>query len=742
MGLEKLLYLQGVGAEFINFSGQNIRIPAQDREGVLRCMLDKLVDTRGEIDAEYLQRRIHELDAKPWTLGLHGFQHTYLDEPEVSLYLPYDYQDELTLKILSESGCLFILRVLPGDMEIVGDYHIGKTQYLHYRLSLLKLIPVDSVDNTNGVPDSVTAFQADFPEMVEANNLRLGLGYHCAELITGTHRYSGIVMVAPRQAFRLSDIDPVIGSNVNSVSKARPRPWGVSIQLYSLRSDCQWGIGDFGNLTDIIDLVAAHGGDFIQLNPLHALDITEPAQASPYSPSDRRRINPLYIHIQGVPEYSQVKSKLQSDEFENLRRAINIDNWLDYPQLTRLKYRAFVHLYQAFSQSGSKKISVRRLAFDDFVHREGQALTQFVELESANARDDLPKDLNFYRFLQFVAEEQVCACQANAKQAGMSLGLIRDLAVGANPEGVEVRQNPSQFCLSASIGAPADPFAPQGQNWGLSPLDPLSIQKDNFQHVTSIVRANMRHCGALRIDHVMSLLRMWWCPLDEDNGQGAYVYYPVDSLFAILCLESWRARCCIIGEDLGLVPPEMDLRLRTTGIYSNQLFYFCKHSTGFMSPGEHKQDSLMMLANHDVPNLAAWWSSGDLYLRRQLELIDTDAALGEALNDRELEKQQLLSLLMSLDCIDGAVVVESLEYEALLQAWISASAQSRSALFSVQLSDLIGDIHSVNIPGTWHEYPNWQRRLPISLSAIKESPWVKQLLDRIKAARNSDDEGV
>ena len=740
MGLEKLLYLQGVGAEFINFSGQNIRIPTQDREGVLRCMLDKLVDTRGEIDAGYLARRIHELDAKPWTLGLHGFQHTYLDEPEISLYLPYGYQDELTLRVLSESGCLFSLSVLPADMRIVGDYHIGKTQYLHYRLSMLKLIPVDSVENAN--TDTGIELQADSPEVMEANNRRLGLGYHSAELIAGTHRHSGIVMMAPRQAFRLSDIDSAIDSNENSVSKTRPRSWGVSIQLYSLRCDSQWGIGDFGNLTDIIDLVAAYGGDFIQLNPLHALDIAEPEQVSPYSPSDRRRINPLYIHIQGVPEYTQVKSELQSDEFESLRRAINIDNWLDYPQLTQLKYRAFVHLYQAFSQSDSKKISVRRQAFDDFVHREGQALTQFVEVESVKAGDDLPKDLNFYRFLQFVAEEQVCACQAYAKQAGMSLGLIRDLAVGANPEGVEVRQNPSQFCLGASIGAPADPFAPQGQNWGLSPLDPLSIKKDDFQYVTSIVRANMRHCGALRIDHVMSLLRMWWCPLDENNGQGAYVYYPVDSLFAILCLESWRAKCCIIGEDLGLVPPEMDRRLRNAGIYSNQLFYFCKHSTGFMSPDEHKQDSLMMLANHDVPNLAAWWSTSDLHLRRQLELIDNDEALGDALNGRELEKQQLLSLLMGVGFIDKAAVVDSLEYEALLEAWISASAQSRSALFSVQLSDLIGDIHSVNIPGTWHEYPNWQRRLPISLSAIKESPKVKLLLERIRATRNSEDEQV
>ncbi|AQS37469.1 4-alpha-glucanotransferase [Shewanella psychrophila] len=735
MGLEKLLYLQGVGAEFINFSGQNVRVPVQDREGVLRCMLNKLVDTRGEIDEGYLEQRIHELDAKPWTMGLHGFQHTYMDEPEISLYLPSGYQDTLTLRILSEAGGTFSLRVLPSEMRIVGDYCIGKTQYLHYRLSLLDLTRVDSVGDPHGSADNPIESHAELTEVIEAKNQRLVSGYHSAELTAGMNSYSGVVMMAPRQAFRLSNIDSDIDKN--SDSKTQPRSWGVSIQLYSLRSDSQWGIGDFGDLTEIIELVAAQGGDFIQLNPLHALDITEPDHVSPYSPSDRRRINPLYIHIQGVSEYALVKSQLQTDEFESLRDSINIDNWLDYPSLTQLKYRAFILLYQAFSLPGTKIPSARRRAFDDFVSKEGDALTQFVEAESAKAADDLPKELNFYRYIQFIAEEQLGACQARAKQAGMSLGLIRDLAVGAKPEGIEVQQNESQFCLNASIGAPADPFASQGQNWGLAPLDPLSIKKDNFQHVITIIRANMRHCGALRIDHVMSLLRMWWCPLDKKNGEGAYVYYPVDCLFAILCLESWRARCCIIGEDLGLVPPEMDRRLRSSGIYSNQLFYFCKHSTGFTDPNEHKQDSLMMLANHDVPNLAAWWSTSDLHLRRQLELIDNDEALGDALSGREDEKRQLLNLLISLGCIDEATA-DSLEYEALLIAWISASAQSHSALFSVQLSDLIGDMHSVNIPGTWQEYPNWQRRLPMTLADIHGSPRVKHLLEQIRAARNSE----
>ncbi len=272
----------------------------------------------------------------------------------------------------------------------------------------------------------------------------------------------------------------------------------------------------------------------------------------------------------------------------------------------------------------------------------------------------------------------------------------------------------------------------------MSPLDPIKLQRSNFQHFIKILRSNMRSCGALRIDHVMALLRLWWCPNDSNLGSGAYVYYPLESLLAILCLESQRAQCFVIGEDLGIVPPELNGYLEKFGIYSNQLFYFCKNADGFQQPSEHKPKSLMMLANHDVPPLAAWWSASDLHLQRQIELLKSDEELGDLLNEREREKKQLITLFIqqgiSLDNTQEGGRAEP-EFESVLSAWILLSARSHSNLFSVQLCDLLSERHSVNIPGTWKEYSNWQRRLPYTLDDIAQSPKVKRLLRQIATQR-------
>lgn len=324
---------------------------------------------------------------------------------------------------------------------------------------------------------------------------------------------------------------------------------------------------------------------------------------------------------------------------------------------------------------------------------------------------------------------------AKAKEAGMGIGLIRDLAVGAALQGVEVQANSQLFCLNASIGAPPDPFAPQGQNWGLTPLDPIKLKQDRYRHFIALIRANMTYCGALRIDHVMGLLRLWWWPLDKRLGQGAYVYYPVETLLAILCLESQRARCVVIGEDLGLVPPDIIHRLYHAGVYSNELFYFCKDHQGFKPPSQYKFQSLMMLANHDVPTLVAWWTGSDLHLRRQLDLLTTDEQLGEALAGREQEKHQLVHSLISQGLLPETDI-QQIDLEDLLTAWMALGASGNSALYSVQWCDLLADRHAVNIPGTWLEYPNWQRRLPITLRDAATQSTVALRLQRIAAARH------
>ncbi|GGN13302.1 4-alpha-glucanotransferase [Shewanella putrefaciens] len=741
MGLEKLLYLRGVGAEFTDCFGQYIRISETDRQGILTCMLLDNASTDGDpqfasaaqalLSDESIAQQIYELDALPWTQVLPEFQWCFVDEPWISLYLPYSYKTDINITIHCEDGESILLNVPFSTLKVIGDYRIpeaqGERQYIQYRLDLIEY----------GVKNNTLYTQTNMADEGLNHFPVLGLGYHTITFVLPptalvshdlleAQVFHGTLMVAPRTAYQ--------GVLSTAIQGKRHKPWGVSIQLYSLRSETQWGIGDFGDLEALITLVATQGADFIQLNPLHALDIAAPEHSSPYSPCDRRRLNPLYIHMQSVPEYELLATEFASSSWQEAIHVLHQDNWLNYPKITDLKYRAFARLYCLFCEKHLTLQTPRAKHFHDFVAEQGAALLEFAEAECLRSPRAIVQDAGFYLYLQFVAQSQLALCQLKAKEAGMGIGLIRDLAVGAALHGVEVQANVAQFCLNVSIGAPPDPFAPQGQNWGLTPLDPIKLKQDNFRHFIALMRANMEHCGALRIDHVMGLLRLWWWPLDKNLGKGAYVYYPVETLLAIVCLESQRARCVVIGEDLGLVPPDIIHRLYNAGIYGNELFYFCRDHQGFKAPSQYKPQSLMMLANHDVPTLVAWWSGSDLHLRRQLSLFETDDQLASALAERAHEKQQLLSLLVHQGLL-GETSVQEIDIPSLLTAWMTLGASGNSALYSVQWCDLLADSYAVNIPGTWLEYPNWQRHLPQGIEQAAKMPELLQRLQHIAAAR-------
>ncbi|MCE9685206.1 4-alpha-glucanotransferase [Shewanella sp. AS16] len=751
MGLEQLLYLHGVGAEFVDCFGRQIRIPQEDRLGVLSAMVggslpeppvqplgaghDSLAFMAAPLRVEqapdsWIDKRIYELDAHPWTRVLPGFHWCHVDDAWLSCYLADDFCGHLQLQLTTESGESLLFCVPASALRPIGDYRIGDRRYQNYRIDLGGPHPVDTHAEQNADASRAEPGEEAVPPV-------LGLGYHEVRLRLLTpsgspdseaeSEYLGTLMVAPRMAYQ--------GMLAPQERPVR-RPWGISIQLYSLRSEEQWGIGDFGDLQDLLRRLAARGADFILLNPLHALDIAAPEQASPYSPCDRLRLNPLYICLQAVPEYAGLQEEFSRPRWQQARAELNRDNWLDYGGVGRLKYQALACLYAAFRDEHLRLCSARAQKFHAFVAKEGEGLQAFARLELARGPASLPQELDFYLYLQFVAAGQLELCQLEARQAGMGIGLVRDLAVGALSHGAEVQTHADEFCVNASIGAPPDPFAPQGQNWGLTPLDPLGLKRNDFRHFIALLRANMKSCGALRLDHIMGLLRLWWWPLDKRLGEGAYVYYPLTTLLAILCLESQRARCLVIGEDLGLVPVEIISALADAGIYSNELFYFCRDAQGFKPPAAYKPQSLMMLANHDVPNLAAWWCGSDLHLRRQLGLLETDELLGQALQERDLDKQALVAAIGRRSGALSGMALAGIRFSALLPEWIDLVASGAAALFSVQLADLLAEKHPVNIPGTWQQYPNWQRRLPLSTEQIFNSAEVTDWLQRLAVSRH------
>ena len=436
------------------------------------------------------------------------------------------------------------------------------------------------------------------------------------------------------------------------------------------------------------------------------------------------------------------KNRLMSLHGKPKIENINETDWVDYANVFTIKYQSFVLLYQAFCEHEQARNTLRYQAFQAFVCNEGQALQEFVlreEVLFADKNNGMPVDVIFFCYLQFVAQEQLQACQSHAKTLGMSIGLIRDLAVGAKSKGAEVGAHLPQYATKVSIGAPPDDLAPQGQNWCLTPFDPNKLQQSAFEPFIQLVHQNMRHCGGLRIDHVVGLLRLWCQPINQSRGKGAYVYYPMETLIAIINLESQLAQCCVIGEDLGLIPDELTQAVLKAGFYANEVFYFCKDWQGFFAPKDYKKQSLMMLANHDVPTLAAWWSSSDLHLRFKLSLLESEEVLTGLLYRRTEEKQQLLDILIWKQLLSPDVEMKTLAFSELLMAWVNLSASGASQLFSVQLCDLLADTHSVNIPGTWQEYPNWQRRLTSTLTELANTSHFLALLDAIARQRLNEE---
>ncbi|WP_416305979.1 4-alpha-glucanotransferase [Neptunicella sp. SCSIO 80796] len=703
MGLDKLFYLQGIGAEFIDCFGNTVVIPDDDRKGILQTMCaDQVEQPDSLFSQEFIDTSIYQLDAAPWKVPLPAFQWCYADDLRISLYLPADLHTEICVCITTEQGVALQVRPRVEQLQQVGDYRIGERSYCHYQFSL-------------------------YEQLNETEYAQLGMGYHQIEASFSAEQLTtsqGNWMIAPRRAFQTEEAD-----------RAAQPCWGLNIQLYALRSKSPWQIGDLGDLNDVINWVAKAGADFILVNPLHALNIAEPDNASPYSPCDRRRLNPLYIQIEKVAEYKALPiNSLPTDEALS-SRADDADNWLDYAAIYQGKYLALIELFKIFESRHLNNNTARNKLFHQFVKRHGSPLQQFAANEAANAPQALRQPVEFYLYLQFIAETQLQQCQENARKRGMQIGLIRDLAVGAVSEGEEVSANAEQFCLQASIGAPPDPFAPQGQNWQLAPLDPVKLKQHNYQHFIQLIRTNMSHCGALRMDHIMSLMRLWWWPRDDALGNGAYVYYPFDTLLAILCLESHRAHCLLIGEDLGVVPPEIVSRLYDAGIISNELFYFCKDDRGFKSPEHYKNQNMMMLTNHDVPTLTAWWSGFDLDLRHQLGLFGSQQELDEAHAERRNEKHQVVELLVQQGKLEAGTCMEDIPFDRLLPALVSVVASGSARLFSIPLSDLMGDKHPVNIPGTWKEYPNWRRRHPATIKDCARNKVISTILAEIAKQR-------
>lgn len=537
------------------------------------------------------------------------------------------------------------------------------------------------------------------------------------------------------------------------------RVWGLAVQLYALRAPRDWGMGDFTNLSELAGTASRLGASVIGLNPLHALRPHAPAACAPYSPSSRLFLNILYIDPMVVPELADAPAAqaLMADPgFAERLCAARGAELIDYPAVAALKRPVLEALFGAFRQHHLDAGTARDRAFSAFRAQGGAPLRRHALFEAlaehlAGASAGWPEAfqdpesaevaafaeahaerIRFFEYLQWLADEQLAAADGAARDAGLALGLYRDLAVSAAGDGAEVWSNPDLYALGASVGAPPDAFNLRGQDWGLPPMIPERLAAAEYAPFIEVLRRNMRHAGALRIDHAMALFRLYWVPQGHAADDGAYVHYPLSDLLGILALESRRNRCMIIGEDLGTVPEEVSAAFEPAEVQSYRLLYFERApDDGFCAPGDYPQRALAAIGTHDLPTLAGYWAGHDLLLREELDLFPSDEVRAAQFEQRARDREALFEALrrehlLPADAPDDPTALGHPD-GAFRRAVHRYLARAPSRILMVQPEDVLGQLEQVNLPGSTEGHPNWRRRYPVDDAAIGDHPEFRAL---------------
>ena len=587
---------------------------------------------------------------------------------------------------------------------------------------------------------------------------KIPTGYHQLTLTQDAQEWACRIIVAPKRCY---EPDALL---------AGKKLWGACVQLYTLRSENNWGIGDFGDLNVLLKNVAERGGAFVGLNPIHALYPANPVAASPYSPSSRRWLNVIYIDVAAVDDFKRSEEAQiwwHRPLTQQRLQAARASEWVDYAEVMPLKLEGLRLAYAHFLGRKAQDAQVKSLA--NFVKQGGESLylqAAFDALYEHLAKEtdvalgwnrwpekyhdargtavrafceQHAQDVEFYLWLQWLAETQFASCYHTSQQQDMPMGLYRDLAVGVVEGGSETWGDGELYCLKASVGAPPDILGPLGQNWDLRPMDPHVMVRRGYQPFIDLLRSNMTSCGALRIDHVMTLLRLWWIPAGETADKGAYVQYPVDDLLAILALESQRHRCMVIGEDLGTVPVEIVSKLRESGVYSYKVLYFERdEENNFRAPQSYPFQAMATITTHDLPTLRGYWQSDDLALGKTLGLYRDEEVLQALYADRARARQGLLDGLHHYDCIPkktgrkAALMEMTPVLNRGLQRYVADSA---CALLGLQPEDWLDMDAPVNVPGTSDEYPNWRRKLSHTLEEMFGDEQVNKLIKDLDKRR-------
>ena len=562
------------------------------------------------------------------------------------------------------------------------------------------------------------------------------------------------------------------------------RTWGLAIHLYALRSSKNWGVGDFGDLAEFVDWAAKDlRAGIIGVNPLHHLKNAQPFEISPYSPDSRLYLNVLYLDVERIPEFRTSPSAQRMVEervFQAQLDALRASKTVDYDRVSSIKRKILEACFDTFQEqhlagprSGEHDRTPstdRGRAFVHYVREEGAPLELFAVFQVLTEElrhqhpltwvwQEWPEQyrhprsahvaafrathgarIRFYQYLQWLASDQLGAVAKRARELGMPIGLYHDLALGCDRSGSEAWAFQDLLALGADCGAPPDPFSPQGQDWGVPPVNPVRLRANGYQLFIGILRKCLGSGGALRLDHAMGLFRVFWIPRGMPASRGTYVQYPADDLLGILALESVRHRAMIVGEDLGTVPDWVRNRLAAARVLSYRVFYFERtEQQEWKSPADYPEQATAVVSTHDLPTLYGYWTGQDIELRAKLGFFPDDRDRERAREERRREKLCIARALHTEELLPNGLTVESAAAQDMTPdlccAIHSYLARTPSWVLLANFQDVLGELAPVNVPGTVDSYPNWSLKATLSLEEARGDPRPAQLATALCALR-------
>lgn len=552
--------------------------------------------------------------------------------------------------------------------------------------------------------------------------------------------------VAPARCYSVAD----------AVDDPTPRAWGLSAQLYALRRPGDGGFGDTQALEELARVAGERGAEAIAISPMHAMFSSDTGRYSPYSPSSRLFLNSLYAAPGTILGERALRTAIDATGLTNQLHTLEEQPLIDWPVAAQAKQKILRALYDGFSQ-GEHPLHED---FSSFRHTSGEALENHCRFEALQAEraargesldwrqwpeewrdprsaalahfaEENADEIGFHAFCQWLIARCLERAQSAARSSGMGIGLIADLAVGADGGGSQAWSRQDELLASLTVGAPPDILNRSGQGWGISAFSPEGLVRNGFRAFIEMLRANFAHAGGLRIDHVMGLQRLWVIPNDAPPSDGAYLYYPVDDLLRLLALESHRHQAIVLGEDLGTVPDGLREKLSARSILGMRVLLFEQDNTHFKPILDWPDNALATTSTHDLPTLNGWWHGHDIDWNARLDLIDSHTEM-DWRKHREREREGLRHVLNQ---DPQNFREEHRETDQVLDASVRFLGHTRAPLVLLPLEDALGIEEQANLPGTIDTHPNWRRRLAQQSQALLDEPDAARRLEILACAR-------